>query len=61
MTEEKNSDVRELAAAMNRLADSINQTNELLADARKEDPNWRNLPEILSDLVRQLRMISSRL
>lgn len=59
MTEK--SDIRELAEAMNRLADSINQTNALLADARREDPNWRNLPALLADLARQLRMISSRM
>ena len=57
----KNSDLRELAAAMNRLADAINQTNAIIAEARREDPNWGKTPELLADLIRQLRMIASRL
>lgn len=61
MNQESNSDMRELAAAMRQLSDSINQTNALLAEAKRQDPNWRNLPEILADITRQLRMIASRL
>lgn len=59
--ENKNSDLRELAAAMNRLADAINQTNALAAEARRQDPNWQQMPELLFELNRQLRMIASRL
>lgn len=55
------SEVRELAQAMNRLADAIHQTNTLLAEARREDPNWRNLPQLITEIGRQLRMIASRL
>ena len=61
MQKEQNSDIRELAEAMRLLADALNQTNALLADARREEPDWRNLPELLTDLNRQLRMIASRL
>lgn len=58
---DKSSDIRELAAAMNRLAAAINQTNALVEQARREDPNWGKMPELLLELVRQLRMIASRL
>ena len=61
MKEQHHSDLRELAVAMNRLADSLNQVNTLVAEARREDPNWVKLPSMLIDLNRQLRMIASRL
>lgn len=61
MSEQKNSDIRELAAAMNRLADAINQTNALVAEARREDPNWGKIPALMTDLIRQLRLIAGRL
>lgn len=61
MNDKHSNDLRELAAAMNRLADAINQTNALIADAKREDPQWQNLPSQIADLNRQLRMIASRL
>ena len=54
-------DLRALAAAMNHLADSINQTNALIAEARREDPNWKTLPTTFTEIARQLRMLCSRL
>ncbi|MGU9951391.1 MAG: hypothetical protein ACNYPH_03635 [Gammaproteobacteria bacterium WSBS_2016_MAG_OTU1] len=56
-----NSDIRELAKAMNRLADSLNQTNAIIANATNEDPNWEKIPTMMLDLNRQLRLIASRL
>ena len=58
---DKNSDIRELAAAMNRLSDSIHETNALFAAAQRDDPNWKRVPELLAELIRQLRLIASRL
>lgn len=61
MKQQTNADLRELACAMNHLADSLSQTNALIAEARREDPNWTKLPSMLMELNRQLRMIASRL
>ncbi|MGI9307539.1 MAG: hypothetical protein ACR2P5_09625 [Gammaproteobacteria bacterium] len=61
MKEKQMSDMRELAQAMNRVADAINQSNALIAEVRRENPDLVQVPELLAELNRQLRMIASRL
>ena len=60
-SESRQSDMRELAAAMNNLANALRETNALAAQAKAEDPNWQKIPSLLTDLNRQLRMIAGRL
>ena len=40
-SESRQSDMRELAAAMNNLANALRETNALAAQAKAEDPNWQ--------------------
>lgn len=59
--EQGNSDLKELAIAMNNLAEAINNTNDSIKTAMQDDPNWRKIPSIFLDLNKRLLMLSTRL
>ena len=54
-------DIRELARAMNRLADAINGLTEMAREAKAENPDWANFPSTLIDLSRRLTTLATRL
>ncbi len=54
-------DLRELAAAMEKLAAALREVSELAREAKKENPDWQALPTTLAELNRRLYILSSRL
>ncbi|MDM5148120.1 hypothetical protein NQX30_07060 [Candidatus Persebacteraceae bacterium Df01] len=54
-------DIRELADAMNRLADSINSMTTLVAEAKREEPDWQKFPSALIELNKRLTTLCTRL
>ena len=54
-------DIRELARAMNRLADAITDFTAMARDAKAENPDWAVFPSTLIDLSRRLTTLATRL
>ena len=54
-------DLRELAVAMNRLADSLNRLTDMAREAKAENPDWAKFPSTLIDLCKRLTILSTRL
>ena len=54
-------DLRELARAMNRLADAINDLTAMAREAKAENPDWAVFPSTLIDLSRRLTTLATRL
>ena len=54
-------DIRELARAMNRLADAIGDLTAMAREAKAENPDWANFPSTLIDLSRRLTTLATRL
>ena len=53
--------MRELAVAMNRLADSLNRLTDMAREAKAENPDWAKFPSTLIDLCKRLTILSTRL
>ena len=54
-------DIRELARAMNRLADAINDLTAMAREAKAENPDWAIFPSTLIDLSKRLTTLATRL
>ena len=54
-------DIRELARAMNRLADAITDFTAMAREAKAENPDWAVFPSTLIDLSRRLTTLATRL
>ena len=54
-------DLRELARAMNRLADAINDLTAMAREAKAENPDWAVFPSTLIDLSKRLTTLATRL
>lgn len=53
--------LRELAQAMNNLAGAIKEFNELVREAKAENPDWQKFPSALAELNRRLNALTTRL
>ena len=54
-------DIRELARAMNRLADAITDFTAMARETKAENPDWAVFPSTLIDLSRRLTTLATRL
>ena len=54
-------ELAELAAAMNNLSESLREFNGLIAEMKRDDPEWTNLPSTLVELNRRLMALCTRL
>ena len=60
-TPETGDEIRELARAMNRLADAITDLTDLAREAKRENPDWAVFPSTLIDLSKRLTTLATRL
>ena len=58
---EGGNELRELARAMNRLADAITDLTNLAREAKAENPDWAVFPSTLIDLSKRLTTLATRL
>ena len=54
-------ELAELAAAMNNLSESLREFNGLIAEMKRDDPEWTNLPSTLVELNRRLMALCTPL
>ena len=54
-------ELRDLAKSIEHLASSIDDFNKIVNNMQQEDPKWKTLPEILTNLNREIRTLASRL